>query len=224
METITCILHYFSTHLVVTIAFGIAVSAIFAVLAKYKKKRIYTIAWVTCSLVFGLFFPLLGTYITKPLINTFGKDGTGVVTSIENTNNRFNEQRVVEFLILLKKEDGTLAEARFQSWTNLLYPNDASYGFPQVGQEFKMKYLSKYPQSFIILTNADSPYAKAGKCAELGRKLNDARITYEFDTTNVLNGKKYADIMEKYVFENKCFPNDALEDHYRNEIRRLRRH
>ncbi len=223
METITCILHYFATHLAVTITFGIAVSVIFALLHKYKKKRIYTIAWIASSLIFGLFFPLFGTRVTKPLINKLGKNGTGVVTSIENTNNRFNKQRVVEFLILLKKEDGTVTETSFQSWTNLLYPNDASYGFPQSGQKFRMKYLSKYPQAFIILTNDDSPYAKAGKCAELGKKLNDARITYEFDTTNVVNGKKYADIMEKYVFENECFPNDELEEHYRNEIKRLRR-
>lgn len=121
----------------------------------------------------------------------------------------------MNYLIMLKKEDGSIIETSFT-------PNNKNVGYPQDGQEFTVKYLPGHPQAFIILTNDDSPYASTGECAYLGRKLNDARIKYEFDPANMENRLEYADLIEKYMLENRCFPDTTFDEHHRKEIERLR--
>lgn len=89
--------------------------------------------------------------IRVPMINHYGIETRGTVTSVENTSVTLNFNSVKRHRVRYTLVDGRPQEASFLNITDDYYPRDGSVRIPRQGGEFKLKYLPQKPKYFILL-------------------------------------------------------------------------
>lgn len=85
------------------------------------------------------------------MINHYGIETRGTVTSVENTSLALNFNSVRRHRVRYTLVDGRPQEASFLNITDDYYPRDGSVHVPGQGGEFKLKYLPQKPKNFILL-------------------------------------------------------------------------
>ncbi|SUA54230.1 Uncharacterised protein [Oligella urethralis] len=85
------------------------------------------------------------------MINHYGIETRGTVTSVENTSLALNFNSVKRHRVRYTLADGRQQEASFLNITDDYYPCDGSVRLLGPGGEFKLKYLPQKPKYFILL-------------------------------------------------------------------------
>ncbi|WP_168163062.1 MULTISPECIES: hypothetical protein [Oligella] len=85
------------------------------------------------------------------MINHYGIETIGTVTSVENTSLALNFNSVKRYRVRYTLADSRQQEASFLNITDDYYPRDGSVPIPRQGGEFKLKYLPQKPKYFILL-------------------------------------------------------------------------
>ncbi len=83
---------------------------------------------------------------------------------------------------MYKDMNGQAQRASRQLYGAMLYPNGVFSGFsePGLNQIVTVAYVPNFPRNAVILTNDDSPYARALRCDAFESRLVSAQRAYEF--------------------------------------------
>lgn len=112
-----------------------------------------TIAFVTliiAVLILSL-TSFLGHLVTVPIINNIGIETQGLVISEYKTGDIYNEREVIGFKVIYQLASGELIESHYKSSDFNVYPITNNVRYPGQGSVFRLKYLEKMPQYFVIL-------------------------------------------------------------------------
>ncbi|MDO5667941.1 MAG: hypothetical protein Q4G44_08975 [Alcaligenaceae bacterium] len=123
--------------------------------AKHRSLgKVIMLTTVAVAMLSGTLLSLLGHFLTVPIIHAIGVPSKGHVLSFYKTGDIYNERDVIAFKVVYPFANGQLIESHFKSNDFNLFPIRNTAHYPQVGTSFKLKYLARSPQQFIILTDS----------------------------------------------------------------------
>ncbi len=158
-----------------------------------------------------------GAGFVNKQIYSHGKKGEGTVIAYQNTGDLYNEEPIIRYDVLINTRNGETVETSFESNDFVLYPTpDDSYTYPSNGLTFNVRYLEKYPEAFVIVTDDTSDYAKGIFCAQKRNALNIAKHKFDFDTNNATYKKNYLNAIDTYL-KSDCIYNPEMRAFYEKE-------
>jgi hypothetical protein len=120
--------------------------------------------------------------------------------------------------VQIKTADGKITETSFDDDDFNQYPVANTFIVPQPGDKFNVRYLSTFPQDFVIITNDDSPWARGLACNSLEQNVLEAERKYEFGDRGPAYRGPYIDAIEAAI-AGGCYDDNAdLLQAYRNKI------
>lgn len=189
------------------------------------SKLVVRLLGVLMILLFplGLASVFFGSSIAAPLVARYGEAGTGVVVSSGPTSTIMNHRQVYHFAVLLRSASGQTMETGFDSDFFNLYPAPANgeFRYPGRGERFAVKYLKGHPDTFVILTNAPSPYADARQCEALQDRLDAAQRAYDFAPTQRRYRLELANAIKARYLQGPCRVHGAAAQAYEQRIHAL---
>ena len=132
------------------------------------------IAWgmpVIAALVANLVF---GDALATRLLHRFGTAAAATVTGSYGTSVQYNNHDVVGHHIILRGFDGRAVVTSFEDDDFNVYPPHNATTYPGAGDVFTVRYLRRFPGDFTILTEDDSPWAKARRCRSFSAAVAQA--------------------------------------------------
>ena len=163
--------------------------------------------------VSGLLAVLLGGYallnvvfgpdVSTRLVYRFGETGEATITGSYGTSTQYNDRAVVGHRVLLRAADGRTVETSFEDDDFNVYPPRNATIYPGQGDRFTVRYLSRFPQDFVIVSNDDSPWAQSLRCNALMAGMAGARAKYQFAPTTEAYRVDYVNALEA-VMKAKC--------------------
>ncbi len=182
----------------------------------FRKGKTNTII-AFAILFFSIANIIIGPMVNAQFLNKYGVLGEGVVVDVERTNTTYNEEPVMRYNTLIRKQDGTSFETSFTSMDFNTYPNSfKGFRIPPPGVEFKVKYVPGAESNFVIMAEEDSQFSNTSRCNDLLMKIGTTQNKLKFDETNENYKKELETHVQAYLNAN-C-GNDALDTYYRDLI------
>ena len=195
---ISSILHFCAQHPFLLLPCSIFAMLLIFYLGRKKfpiasKLAIVLPIWGVINLIYG------GEWNAEYVYN-HGLKGTGVVISIEPTNNRINDVEVVNYHCLIKTKDGTTIKAYFENSGTVFYPQNSLELLPQIGEQFSVKYMANNAENFIILTNdSKSGFSNKMECTQLLQEIASAQAAYNFDPSDKEKAKAFRSMLNQFL-------------------------
>lgn len=137
--------------------------------------------------------------IDSGLIYGMGHFADAKVLNQEGTSSTHNDEPVSLFNVLYRTEKGEMIETYFYSTDFNIYPTANSVDYPEPGETFRVAYLPNFPDTFVILTEAESPYIKNNRCGDLRVELQKAINRREFEPDNEQYAQQLADAAKRFA-------------------------
>lgn len=134
-----------------------------------------------------------GPDLSAVLVHRFGTQGQATVTGTFDTGNSYNNRRVMGYNVLINTRDRRTIETSFEDDDFNVYPPANGVYYPQQGDRFNVSYIGSFPKDFIIISNDDSPWARALRCFELTSALREADSKQRFAPDSLAFRKSYED-------------------------------
>ena len=149
---------------------------------KRAGKRVKYAILIPCFATYGLIIAaaFFGDSWSTSLVHAYGVDGEAQVTGRKPTSMIYNNGRVDEYGVLIRRKDGGTTETSFSSASFNVWPPKNLVRYPAIGQRFTARYLTGYPDDFIILADDGSDYARSIRCGDLATRLSEARRKTRF--------------------------------------------
>jgi hypothetical protein len=158
-----------------------------------RRGLVWSILAIPIGVVLGVGNVIAGPELSATLIHRFGNQGQAILTGSFDTGNVYNDRRVMGHNVLIRTTNGQTIETRFEDDDFNVYPQDDSVYYPQEGDRFNVSYLERYPSDFVIISDDDSPWAKALRCSELQSAMNEADSKRRFAPDSSAFRKSYED-------------------------------
>lgn len=149
-----------------------------------KRRKVRRTGWAGFAVVLAVVNLIFGTDIADRLIYHAGVAGSGVVTASRATASQYNSRTVFAYTVLIRAADGNVVETEFESWDFNVYPHQNLTTYPGRGDVFTVRYLKHAPQTFVIVADDDSPWARGLRCGALNRSVGDAAAKANFAPDN----------------------------------------
>ena len=148
---------------------GICGVALIRILHLRRLLPLFLVAFTVC-LIASLFF---GTPIRNQLIKHAGIEGEGMITRVSDTSSTYNDQPIQRFETMLRLADGSTVKTRFYSDDfNVVDGHDWNLTiYPGAGERFKVRYLPRSPEAFVVLTETESEYGRRLIASERGEEI-----------------------------------------------------
>ncbi len=148
-----------------------------------RKSRVG--AWIVpLGVAFGVIVLLFGTAITTTLIYRYGVAGSAVVTGRYDTGSQYNNHDIFGYHVLIRTPNRQVLSASFESDDFNVYPPKNDTVYPGKGDVFTVRYLSHFPDDFVIVADDGSPWARGLRCDDLVRAVSDATAKADFAPDN----------------------------------------
>jgi hypothetical protein len=148
------------------------------------QARFRTLIPIPLGVVLGVGNVIYGTELSANLIHRFGAQGQATVTGSYETNTSYNDRPVKGHNVLIKTADAGTIATNFTDMDFNVYPPANGVYYPQQGDVFNVSYLRNFPQDFVIISNDDSPWARALRCFELSAGTREAEAKQHFDAAS----------------------------------------
>ena len=168
-------------------------------------------------LIFSILNIIIGPMVNAQFLNKFGVLADAVITDVEGTNTMYNEEPVMRFNTLIRKQDGSSHETSFTSMDFNSYPSSfKGFRIPSPNVEFKVKYIPGAESNFVIMAEMDSEFSNSARCTDLLMNIGVAQNKLNFDEEN----EKYQLELEEQVklYLNADCGNKALDKYYQELI------
>jgi hypothetical protein len=109
------------------------------------------------------------------LLHHYGTAAAATITDSYGTSTQYNNHDVMGYHVLIRTPGGKTVATHFEDDDFNVYPPHNETRYPGEGDIFTVRYLSRFPGDFVIISDDDSPWAHAGRCAEL-RRTRDAAV------------------------------------------------
>lgn len=135
---------------------------------------------VPLCIVVAILNMIFGPDLSTRLIYNFGAEGRAIITGSHSTDTIYNNHDVIGYDVLIKTGKGDVIEARFEDDDFNVYPPHNETIYPAEGDRFNVRYLQHAPQNFVIISDDDSPWARALQCSKLETARSEAAEKLKF--------------------------------------------
>jgi hypothetical protein len=162
--------------------------------ARSRAKKSHVGWWIIpLGVVFGAIVLLFGTSIMTTLIYQYGVAGSAVVTGTYDTGSQYNNHDIFGHRVLIRTADQQVISTSFESDDFNVYPPRNETFYPGKGDVFTVRYLSHFPNDFVIVADDGSPWATSLRCGHLRSVAEDARSQVNFAPDNLAYRKALED-------------------------------
>lgn len=149
---------------------------------RMKARGYVSRSWILPMLTipFGIVCLVAGPALSSAFIYSIGRSASAVITGAYDTGSQYNNQRIVGRHVLIRAGVGRVISARFTSDQFNVYPSHNETVYPSEGEPFTVRYLAQFPQTFVIVGDDASPFAKAQRCGDLESRVNEAQRELSF--------------------------------------------
>lgn len=145
-----------------------------------KRAGCALIGLVPLCIIVAVLNMIFGTDLSTRLIYNFGAEGRAVITGSHPTDTIYNNHDVLAYDVLVKTSRGDVIETRFEDDDFNVYPPHNETIYPAGGDRFNVRYLQRSPQNFVIISDDDSPWARALQCSKLETARSEAAEKLKF--------------------------------------------
>lgn len=218
MKALSLFLYYVVSYRFI-LMFGLLLPA-FVSLWLFRKYRWAARISIVLILLFGITNIIWGPSFNNRFLHRNGQEADAVVTSIEQTNNSYNDQPVMRYHVVLRTADGQSAKSTFASDDFNVYPNPYDgFSYPGVNEPFRIRYIPGAEKNFVIIGDGGSVYATRLRCNELRIDLSAAQQQYKFDQQNREFRQEYAESIRR-LLDAGC--DTAQHAYYRQQLEELK--
>lgn len=153
---------------------------------------------IPTAFTLGMVNMFTGQWVNGAFLNWFGTPGTAIIVDKRDAGWLLNEQRVDEYDVLVRTEDGRDVVAQFDDMSASIWPPRNLILLPALNDPFVVKYVPGFPRNIVIMSD-ESAYGKRWLLNDARRPVERARNLYEASPGNARFAREYRQALQDFL-------------------------